>query len=158
MAVLPKQWEYAMKVILISDVDALGSAGEVVEVKDGYARNFLMPRSLALIANAGNMAVYENVRQRREVQRTRAAREAESLANALSEVSCNVAVTAGEGDRIFGSVTAQHIATALYDLGFDIDRRAVELEEPIRALGVYDVSIRLPAGFKASVKVWVVRE
>lgn len=147
-----------MKIILLSDVDALGSAGDVVKVKDGYARNFLMPRSLALIANKGNMAVYEKVSQQREVQRTREAREAESLANALSEVSCNVAVTAGEGDRIFGSVTPQHIATALNDLGFDIDRRAVELKEPIRALGVYDVSIRLLAGFKASVKVWVVRE
>lgn len=147
-----------MKVILISDVDALGSAGEVVEVKDGYARNFLMPRSMALIANERNRAVYENVRQQREVQRTREASEAESLANTLNEVSCNVAVTAGEGDRIFGSVTPQHIATALNELGFDIDRRAVELKEPIRALGVYDVSIRLSAGFKASVKVWVVRE
>ena len=147
-----------MKVILISDVDALGSAGEVVEVKDGYARNFLMPRSMALIANERNRAVYENVRQQREVQRTREASEAESLANTLNEVSCNVAVTAGEGDRIFGSVTTQHIATALNELGFDIDRRAVELKEPIRALGVYDVSIRLSAGFKASVKVWVVRE
>ena len=147
-----------MKVILISDVDALGSAGEVVEVKDGYARNFLMPRSMALIANERNRAVYENVRQQREVQRTREASEAESLANTLNEVSCNVAVTAGEGDRIFGSVTTQHIATALNELGFDIDRRAVELKEPIRALGVYDVSIRLSAGFKASVKVWVIRE
>lgn len=147
-----------MKVILISDVDALGSAGEVVEVKDGYARNFLMPRSMALIANERNRAVYENVRQQREVQRTREASEAESLANTLNEVSCNVAVTAGEGDRIFGSVTPQHIATTLNELGFDIDRRAVELKEPIRALGVYDVSIRLSAGFKASVKVWVVRE
>lgn len=147
-----------MKVILISDVDALGSAGEVVEVKDGYARNFLMPRSMALIANERNRAVYESVRQQREVQRTREASEAETLANTLNEVSCNVAVTAGEGDRIFGSVTPQHIATALNELGFDIDRRAVELKEPIRALGVYDVSIRLSAGFKASVKVWVVRE
>ena len=147
-----------MKVILISDVDALGSAGEVVEVKDGYARNFLMPRSMALIANERNRAVYESVRQQREVQRTREASEAESLANTLNEVSCNVAVTAGEGDRIFGSVTPQHIATALNELGFDIDRRAIELKEPIRALGVYDVSIRLSAGFKASVKVWVVRE
>ncbi len=147
-----------MKVILISDVDALGSAGDVVEVKDGYARNFLLPRSVALIANKRNMVVYEKVRQQREAQHTREAREAESLVNTLSEVSCNVAVTAGEGDRIFGSVTAQQIAASLKDLGFDIDRRAVELEEPIRALGVYDVSIRLPAGFKASVKVWVVRE
>ncbi len=147
-----------MKIILTADVDTLGSAGDVVEVKDGYARNFLLPRSVALIANKRNMAVYEKVRQQREDQQTRASREVETLAKTLSKVSCNVAVTAGEGDRIFGSVTAQHIATSLKDLGFDIDRRAIELEAPIRALGVYDVSIHLQAGFKASVKVWVVRE
>ena len=147
-----------MKIILTADVDTLGNAGDVVEVKDGYARNFLLPRSVALIANERNMAVYEKVRQQREAQLSRETRDAEALVKALSEVSCNVAVTAGEGDRIFGSVTAQQIVVALNDLGFDIDRRAIELEEPIRALGVYDVPIRLYAGLVASVKVWVVRE
>ena len=147
-----------MKIILIADVDTLGRAGEVVEVKNGYARNFLLPRSVALIANKRNMAVYEKVRQQREAEASREIRGAEVLAEALKEVSCNVAVTAGEGDRIFGSVTAQQIAVALNDLGFDIDRRIIELEEPIRALGVYDVPIRLHAGLTVSVKVWVVRE
>ena len=147
-----------MKIILIADVDALGRAGEVVEVKNGYARNFLLPRSVALIANKRNMAVYEKVRRQREAEASRGIREAEALAEALKEVSCNVAVTAGEGDRIFGSVTAQQIAVALNDLGFDIDRRIIEFEEPIRALGVYDVPIRLHAGLTVSVKVWVVRE
>ena len=147
-----------MKIILIADVDTLGRAGEVVEVKNGYARNFLLPRSVALIANKRNMAVYEKARQQREAEASRGIREAEVLAEALKEVSCNVAVTAGEGDRIFGSVTAQQIAVVLNDLGFDIDRRIIELEEPIRALGVYDVPIRLHAGLTVSVKVWVVRE
>ena len=147
-----------MKIILTADVDTLGNAGDVVEVKDGYARNFLLPRSVALIANEHNMTVYEKVRQQREAQASRAMREAETLAEALKEVSCNVAVRAGEEDRIFGSVTAQQISVALSDLGFDIDRRVIEIEEPIRALGVYDVPIRLHADVKASVKVWVVRE
>ena len=147
-----------MKIILTADVDTLGNAGDVVEVKDGYARNFLLPRSVALIANERNMTVYEKVRQQREAQASRAMREAETLAEALKEVSCNVAVRAGEEDRIFGSVTAQQISVALSDLGFDIDRRVIEIEEPIRALGVYDVPIRLHADVKASVKVWVVRE
>ncbi len=147
-----------MKIILTTDVDTLGNAGDVVEVKDGYARNFLLPRSVALIANKRNMAVYEEVRQQRDAQHSRETRDAEALAKALSEVSCNVAVKAGEEDRIFGSVTTQQIAVALNDLGFDIDRRAVELEEPIRALGVYDVPVRLYAGLVVSVKVWVVRE
>ena len=147
-----------MKIILTADVDTLGNAGDVVEVKDGYARNFLLPRSVALVANEHNMAVYEKVRQQREAQASRAMREAETLAEGLKEVSCNVAVRAGEEDRIFGSVTAQQISVALSDLGFDIDRRAIEIEEPIRALGVYDVPIRLHADVEASVKVWVVRE
>ena len=147
-----------MKIILTADVDTLGNAGDVVEVKDGYARNFLLPRSVALIANERNMAVYEKVRQQREARASRAMRDAETLAEALKEVSCNVAVRAGEEDRIFGSVTTQQIAGALGDLGFDIDRRDIELEEPIRALGVYDVPIRIYAGVRVSVKVWVVRE
>ncbi len=147
-----------MKIILTADVDTLGNAGDVVEVKDGYARNFLLPRAVALIANEHNMAVYEKVQQQREAQASRAMREAETLAEDLQEVSCNVAVRAGEEDRIFGSVTAQQISVALSDLGFEIDRRAIEIEEPIRSLGVYDISIRLHADVKASVKVWVVRE
>lgn len=147
-----------MKIILTADVDTLGNAGDVVEVKDGYARNFLLPRSVALIANEHNMSVYEKVRQQREAQASRAIREAETLAEGLNEVSCNVAVRAGEEDRIFGSVTAQQISVTLSDLGFDIDRRAIEIEEPIRTLGVYDIPIRLHADVKASVKVWVVRE
>ena len=147
-----------MKVILTADMDSLGGAGDVVDVKDGYARNYLLPRQMALIANKGNMAVYETVRQQREAHQVREQREAETLAEALSKVSCNVAVTAGEGDRIFGSVTAQQIADLLKEQGFEIDRRTVQLDEPIRALGVYDVPIRLHSAIEATVKVWVVKE
>ncbi len=147
-----------MKVILTEDVDRLGDAGEIVAVKDGFARNFLLPRQLALIANKGDMAVYKEVRRQRDEQRSRAKREAEVLAEALGKVSCNVPVTAGEGDRIFGSVTAQQIADLLKEQGFDIDRRIVQLEEPIRALGVYDVVLRLHPEVEAKIKVWVVKE
>ena len=147
-----------MKVILTEDVDTLGNAGEIVAVKDGYARNFLLPRQLALIANKGNMAVYKEVRRQREVQQSRAKREAEVLAESLEKVSCNVPVTVGEGDRIFGSVTAQQIADLLKEQGFDIDRRIVQLDEPIRALGVYDVPLRLHPEVEAKIKVWVVKE
>ncbi|MBT4140320.1 MAG: 50S ribosomal protein L9 [Candidatus Latescibacteria bacterium] len=147
-----------MKVILTEDVDRLGNAGEIVAVKHGFARNFLLPRQLALIANKGNMAVYKEVRRQRDVQQSRAKREAEVLAAALAKVSCNVPVTVGEGDRIFGSVTAQQIVDLLKEQGFDIDRRAVQLDEPIRALGVYDVTLRLLADVDAKVKVWVVKE
>lgn len=147
-----------MKVILTEDVDRLGSAGEIVAVKDGFARNFLLPRQLALIANKGNMAVYEEVRRQRDVQQSRAKSEAETLAAALEKVSCNVPVTVGEGDRIFGSVTAPQIVDLLKEQGFDIDRRVVQLDEPIRALGVYDVPLKLHAEVEAKIKVWVVKE
>lgn len=147
-----------MKVILTENVDQVGDAGELVEVRDGYARNYLLPRKLALIATKGNEATYEEVRRQRIAQQSRAKREAETLAQALEKVSCNVPVAVGEGDRIFGSVTSQQIADLLKAQGFDIDRRAVVLDEPIRALGVYDVPIRLHAEVEAKVKVWVVKE
>ena len=147
-----------MKVILTEDVDRLGEAGEIVEVKDGYARNYLLPRDLALAANRGNTAVYEEVRRQRTARQTRERREAEAQAKALKNVSCTVSVAVGEGDRIFGSVTAQQIADLLKEQGFGIDRRSIHIEEPIRALGVYDVPIRLYTEVEATVKVWVVKE
>ena len=147
-----------MKVILTETLDTLGEAGAIVDVKDGYARNFLLPRKLALVASKSNMSVYEEVNRQRDAQDSKAKREAEILAKTLEKASCTVPVAVGEGDRIFGSVTAQVIADLLVEQGFDIDRRAVVLEEPIRALGVYDVPIRLHAEVEAPVKVWVVKE
>ena len=147
-----------MKVILTEEVERLGGAGTIVEVKDGYARNFLLPRKLALAANRSNMSVYEEVKRQREAQNTRAKREAEGMAKRLEKASCTVAVSVGEEDRIFGSVTGQQIGDLLRDQGFEIDRREVQLDEPIRALGVYDVAIRLHPEVEATVKVWVVKE
>ena len=147
-----------MKVILTETLDTLGEAGAIVDVKDGYARNFLLPRKLALVASKSNMSVYEEVNRQRDAQDSKSKREAEILAKTLEKASCTVPVAVGEGDRIFGSVTAQAIADLLVEQGFDIDRRTVVLEEPIRALGVYDVPIRLHAEVEAPVKVWVVKE
>ena len=147
-----------MKVILTETLDTLGEAGAIVDVKDGYARNFLLPRKLALVASKSNMSVYEEENRQRDARGSKAKREAEILSKTLEKASCTVPVAVGEGARIFGSVTAQAIADLLVEQGFDIDRRAVILEEPIRALGVYDVPIRLQAEVEASVKVWVVKE
>ena len=147
-----------MKVILTEEVERLGDAGTVAEVKDGYARNFLLPRKLALAANRSNMSVYEEVKRQRQAQNTRAKREAEGMAKRLEKASCTVAVSVGEEDRIFGSVTGQQIGDLLRDQGFEIDRRDVQLDEPIRSLGVYDVAIQLHPEVAATVKVWVVKE
>lgn len=147
-----------MKIILTEALDNLGQAGSVVDVRDGYARNYLIPRKLALVASKGNMKVYEELKRQKEARDNRAEREAVALSKKLEKASCTIAVAVGKEDQIFGSVTAQHVSEHLAEQGFEIDRRWVELEEPIRALGVYDVSIRLHAEVSTTVKVWVVKE
>ena len=147
-----------MKIILTQDMEYLGAAGEIVDVKPGYARNYLLPRQMALVANTSNMAVYKEVRHQRQAQVGREKREAEQRAEGRSKASVTVSVAVGEEDRIFGSVTTQQIAELLTEQGFKVDRRSIQLDEPIRALGVYDVAIRLHAEVEAKVKVWVVKE
>ncbi|SVD47582.1 uncharacterized protein METZ01_LOCUS400436 [marine metagenome] len=147
-----------MKVILTEPLEHVGGAGEIVDVKPGYARNFLLPRKLALLANNSNMAVFQEVQSQKGAQAARDKREAEGRAEALGKASVTIAVAVGEEDRIFGSVTNQQIAELLKEQEFEIDRRTIQLDEPIRALGVYDVPIKLHPEIEATVKVWVVKE
>ena len=147
-----------MKVILLKDIETLGSAGEIVEVKNGYGRNFLIPRNEALIASAANMAQFESRRKQQETLAERDRRAAEALAKKLEAESITAQVKVGEEDRLFGSVTAQHIAELLDEKGYEIDRRAIHLEDPIRELGVYNVEVRLHPEVATAVKVWVVKE
>ena len=147
-----------MKVILLKDIESLGSAGEVVEVKNGYGRNFLIPRNEALIASAANMAQFESRRKQQETLAERDRRAAEALAKKLEAESVTAQVKVGEEDRLFGSVTAQHIAELLDEKGYEIDRRAIHLEDPIRELGVYNVEVRLHPEVATAVKLWVVKE
>ncbi len=147
-----------MKIILTETLDNLGDAGSVVDVKDGYARNYLIPRNLALVATRGNRKVYEELKRQKEARDNRAQRDAVALSKKIEKASCTIPVAVGKEDQIFGSVTAQHVSEHLAEQGFEIERRRIELDEPIRALGVYDVSIRLHAEVSATVKVWVVKE
>lgn len=147
-----------MKVILLKDIEALGSAGEIVEVKNGYGRNFLIPRNEALVASAANMAQFESRRKQQETLAERDRRAAEALAKKLEAESITAQVKVGEEDRLFGSVTAQNIAELLDEKGYEIDRRAVHLEDPIRELGVYNIEVRLHPEVAAAVKLWVVKE
>lgn len=147
-----------MKVILLKDIESLGSAGEVVEVKNGYGRNFLIPRNEALIASAANMAQFESRRKQQETLAERDRRAAEILAKKLEAESLTAQVKVGEEDRLFGSVTAQHIAELFDEKGYEIDRRAIHLEDPIRELGVYNVEVRLHPEVATAVKLWVVKE
>ena len=147
-----------MKVILLKDIEALGSAGEVVEVKNGYGRNFLIPRNEALVATAANMAQFESRRKQQETLSERDRRAAEALAKKLQAESITAQVKVGEEDRLFGSVTAQNIAELLDEKGYEIDRRAIHLEDSIRELGVYNVEVRLHPEVTTTVKLWVVKE
>ena len=147
-----------MKVILLRDVESLGSAGEVVQVKSGFARNFLIPQHKALVASDTNVAQFESKRKQHEAVSERERRAAETIAKRLEADSLTAQVRVGEEDRLFGSVTVQNIANLLAEKDYDIDRRAVQLEEPIRALGVYTIDVRLHADVTAKVKLWVVKE
>ena len=147
-----------MKVILRKDIEKLGNAGDIVTVKDGYARNYLLPRGLAVPATPGNLRAVEEEKKLAELRANREKRAAEKLAEKLNSVSVTATVSVGEEDKIFGAVTTQMIADLLKEKGYDIDRRKIHLEEPIKALGIYDVPIKLHPEVEAKVKVWVVRE
>jgi large subunit ribosomal protein L9 len=147
-----------VKIILLKDVDHLGKAGQIVEVAPGHARNLLIPQRQALVATAANVAQFESRRQQHEAVADRERRAAEALAHKLEGDSLTAQVRVGEDDRLFGSVTAQNILDLLAAKGYEVDRRAVQLEEPIRALGVYTLELRLHPEVAAQVKLWVVKE
>lgn len=147
-----------MKVILTQDLDNLGSAGEVVTVKDGYGRNYLIPRGLAVVATKGQVRQKEEERKQAS-RRLAKAREA-ALAQKKDLESLEIPVTAkvGEENRIFGTVTSQQIAVELAKRGFEIDRRNITLNEEIRMVGVYSASVKLYEDVTAEVKVQVMAE
>ncbi len=147
-----------MKVILRQDYEKLGKAGDIVQVKDGFARNFLIPREIAYEATPGNIRRFEEEKKRMVLQFEREKKKAEQLAKELEKTSCTISMAVGEEDRLFGSVTSQDIADALKEKGIEIDRRKIVLEEPIKSLGIYSVPIRLHPEVTASVKVWVVKK
>lgn len=147
-----------MKIILLKDVEQLGEAGDVVQVADGFGRNFLIPQRQALVATDTNVAQFETWRKQHEAASDRERKGAEDLGKKLEKDSLTAGVRVGEEDRLFGSVTSQNITALLKEKGYDVDRRAVELEEPIRALGVYNIQVRLHPQVTSTVKLWVVKE
>ena len=147
-----------MKVILVKDIEKLGEIGEVIEVADGYGRNFLIPRGLAVAATAKNKRQLEHEQRLREDRIVRARKEAEAFAGTLQVVACQFTRKAGEEGKLFGSVTAIDIAEKLKDVGFDIDRRRIQLEQPIKSLGEFTVPVRLRTDVSALLKVTVAAE
>jgi len=147
-----------MEVILKEDVPALGSRGDVVKVADGYGRNYLLPRKLAIEATRSNRAGIEQMKQAALRRAANDKAEAEAQATLLETVSLSFTCKAGEKDQLFGSVTSGDIATALEAKGFSIDRRKIHLDEPLKHIGEFKVPVRLYKGVDATVKVVVGKE
>ena len=147
-----------MKVILRKNFDSLGQVGDVVDVKRGYALNYLIPRKIVYSAQAGNLKVLEEEKKNLARKTEQELHAAESLSVELEKVSVTIPVQVGEEDKIFGSVTTQMIADALREKGFDIDKRKIDIDEQIKTLGIYSVSVKLHSNVNAKIKVWVVRE
>jgi large subunit ribosomal protein L9 len=148
-----------MRVVLRGDVENLGLKGDLVEVADGYARNFLVPKGLAIKATPGAQKQADAMRRNRDAQEARARGEAEALAARLTAGTIEVKARAGEGGRLFGSVTAADIADAVQaQLGIEIDRRRLDLDEPLKELGAAEVPLRLHTDVAATLKVAVVAQ
>ncbi len=147
-----------MEVILREDVKSLGKAGELVKVKPGYARNFLLPKGLAYEATEGNRKRIQSESKARDARMAEERSAAEAIASRLNAVSLTLSRKAGEGDRLFGSITAQDIADALAGQGHAVDKRKIELEHPIKTIGVHAIPVRLHHEVQAELRLTVVAE
>ena len=147
-----------MEVILRQAVDNLGHPGDIVNVSAGFARNYLLPRGFAYEATAGNKKRMEQERERLEAAESSRREAAEEIAKKLEPVSLTFSARVGEEGKLFGSVTTADIAHQLEAQGFKIEKRQIDLHEPIKALGVYRVPIRVHADVRAEIKVWVIKQ
>jgi large subunit ribosomal protein L9 len=147
-----------MKIILRQDYQKLGKIGDLVEVKDGFARNFLIPRNIGYQATAGNLRALDEEKKQQSLREGKESTRARKLAGELEKASITLKMKVGEDERLFGAVTSQMIADALAEKGFTIDKRIIETDEQIKALGIYSVNLKLHPEVEAKVKVWVVRE
>jgi large subunit ribosomal protein L9 len=147
-----------MEIILLEDVTGLGKRGATVRVADGYARNFLLPRRKAITAVGNSQAVFRDRERAVMAREQRVRQEMMALRDRLVQVSLQFAVQVGDEDQLYGSVSAAEIHDALAAQGFQLEKKAVRLEEPIKALGAFDVPVHLFQEIEAPVKVWVVRQ
>lgn len=147
-----------MKVILRTDVENLGSLGDLVEVRPGYGRNFLLPQGYAMLATPANLKVFELERKKLEAKTQALRSAAATLADRIAAAGVTIAMRVGDNDKLYGSVTSNMIADALQEKGIEIDRRRILLDAPIRALGVYAVRVRLHADVVAELALSVIAE
>ncbi len=147
-----------MEVILKQDVDRIGKVGAVVKVKDGFARNFLLPNGLAVLLTSANLKKIEEGKQHKALQSEKAKKEAQNLSSRLANLSLTLQVLTQEEDKLYGSISSQDIANALKEEKVNIDKNAIILNEPIKSLGIYEVPVKLHPEVSTTVKIWVVKK
>jgi len=147
-----------MELILTENVEGLGTEGAVVRVAEGYARNYLLPRKLAAPVTEAARRRLETRRKAREEQMKKDLEGARALVASIEQASCTLTVKTGEGGKLFGSVTAADIAAALKGQGLELDKRQIELAEPLRELGVFNVPVKVHPEVQATLKVWIVED
>jgi large subunit ribosomal protein L9 len=147
-----------MQVILLENVPSLGKAGDLVKVSDGYGRNYLIPKKMAILATEKSLKMVEH--QKREVQRRveKSKKDAEKMAQQIQNLSCTFTKTVGESGKLFGSITSMDIENYLKENGIDVDRKKIVMEEPIKNVGMFTVPIKLSAEVTAQLKIWVIQE
>ncbi len=147
-----------MEVILLQDVEKLGKEGEIVKIKDGYGRNYLIPRKLAASSSAQVLKILELKKKRRILEEEKSKSAAKSISEKISSLSCTITIESGLEDKIFGTVTPEMIRNALMQEGLNIDKKHILIEEQIKKLGVYQVKIKLHPEVIASLRIWVVKK
>jgi len=147
-----------MKVILLQDIEKLGKEGEIVKIKDGYGRNYLIPRKLAISSSAQALKIVELKKKRRILEEEKSKSATKSISEKISSLSCTISVESGLEDKIFGTVTPEMIRNALMQEGLNIDKKHILIEEQIKKLGVYQVKIKLHPEVIASLRIWVVKK
>ncbi|MDO8535393.1 MAG: 50S ribosomal protein L9 [Candidatus Omnitrophota bacterium] len=147
-----------MKVILTQTIDRLGKIGDIVNVKDGYARNYLFPKNAAKEATPGNMKILESLKKKQALEDEKSLSEAKALAEKIAALSITISAKSGEEEKLFGAVTTEMISAALGNEKITVDKKDIVLDEPIKKLGVYQVGVKIHPEVKASLRVWIVKE
>ena len=147
-----------MEVLLKKEVKNLGKQGDIVKVKDGFGRNYLLPKGLAALATAKNLKILEHEKLKESKVLEKVKKSAEEVAERLKKISCTIIRHAGEEDKLFGSVTSTDISESLSNEGFEIDKKNILLDEPLKKLGVYQIPVKVHPEITVEVKVWVVKD
>ena len=147
-----------MQVIIKKKIEKLGDVGDIITVKDGYARNYLLPRGLVVKATPGNIKEVELIKSQIQKKNEKKINDQKELAKKLSNLKINIPVKVGEDNQIFGSVNSTNIIEFLIEKGFEVNKKSIKLDEPIKSLGIHNVILKLDEGIESNIKVYVIKE